>query len=96
MGPAARLGLHEGIRDRDVRVRPFPDADGALEERLLQSVDDKTLALIQRRRQSKRPKDRGWLLRRLLLAGDLLGLCCGYLLAAGASGTGGSGLCPIG
>jgi exopolysaccharide biosynthesis polyprenyl glycosylphosphotransferase len=92
LGPAGRLGLHEGVRDREVRVRRFPDADGALEERLLQSVDDKTFALIQRRRQSKRPRDRGWLLRRLLLAGDLLGLCCGYLLAAGASDTGGLGL----
>jgi exopolysaccharide biosynthesis polyprenyl glycosylphosphotransferase len=93
LGPAAaRLALHAWLRDRDVRERQGLHGDGALEERLLQSVDEGTFALIERRRQSRKSKDRGWLLRRLLLGGDLLGLCCGYLLAAVASGTAESGL----
>jgi exopolysaccharide biosynthesis polyprenyl glycosylphosphotransferase len=56
-----------------------------LERRLLQSVDDETLKLIQRRRQARRSKDRGWLLRRLLLAGDLLGLSLAFLFASVAA-----------
>jgi exopolysaccharide biosynthesis polyprenyl glycosylphosphotransferase len=60
-------------------------ADDGLERRLLQSVDDKTLKLIQRRRQARRSKDRGWLLRRLLLAGDLLGLSLAFLFASVAA-----------
>jgi exopolysaccharide biosynthesis polyprenyl glycosylphosphotransferase len=56
-----------------------------LERRLLQSVDDETLKLIQRRRQARRSKDRGWLLRRLLLAGDFVGLSLAFLFASVAT-----------
>src|SRR6266516_3865859 len=63
---AARLSLKKG--GRDVGLSPSR-ADGTWEERLLQSVDDETRELIARRRQSRKSKDRGWLLRRLLLAG---------------------------
>jgi len=80
---AARLSLKKG--GRDVGLSPSR-ADGTWEERLLQSVDDETRELIARRRQSRKSKDRGWLLRRLLLAGDLLGLSLGFVLAAVASG----------
>ena len=83
--PAAGPGLREGSRNRDVQVRTPSRVDELLEERLLQSVDDQTFALIMRRRQSRKPKDRGWLVRRLLLAGDVLGLSLGFLSAAGAS-----------
>ena len=68
-----------------MQVRTPSRVDELLEERLLQSVDDQTFALIMRRRQSRKPKDRGWLVRRLLLAGDVLGLSLGFLSAAGAS-----------
>ena len=65
------------------------DGNGRLEERLLQVVDERTLELLERRRQAARPKDRGWLVRRLLLAGDLLGLSLAFLLAAVLSHVGG-------
>ena len=44
-------------------------ANGRLEERLLQAVDDRTWQLLEHRRRARRPKDRGWLVRRLLLVG---------------------------
>jgi exopolysaccharide biosynthesis polyprenyl glycosylphosphotransferase len=59
---------------------------GRLEDRLLQSVDDRTFELLERRRRSRRPKGRRWLIRRLLLTGDLLGLSIGFVLGAIASG----------
>jgi exopolysaccharide biosynthesis polyprenyl glycosylphosphotransferase len=62
--------------------RVLSSADGELEKRLLASVDAQTFRLIERRRQSKGRKARGWLLRRLLLAGDLLGLSVAFLVAA--------------
>jgi exopolysaccharide biosynthesis polyprenyl glycosylphosphotransferase len=80
---AARLSLREGGRYPGISPSR---ADRTWEERLLRSVDDETLELIARRRQSRKSKDRGWLLRRLLLAGDLLGLSLGFVLAAVASG----------
>jgi exopolysaccharide biosynthesis polyprenyl glycosylphosphotransferase len=59
--------------------------DGRLEDRLLQAVDDRTWQLIEYRRQATRPKDRGWLVRRLLLVADLLGLSLAFLLSVGVS-----------
>ncbi len=87
--------LPPGVREAG-RDRPATDdgastythgaVDGRLAERLLEAVDDRTVELLERRRRAKRPKSRGWLLRRLLLAGDLLGLSVGFLLAAVVSG----------
>jgi exopolysaccharide biosynthesis polyprenyl glycosylphosphotransferase len=57
-------------------------AGDELERRLLQSVDDKTREMVKRRRRSKRPKGRRWLVRRLLLAADLLGLSLAFFLGA--------------
>jgi exopolysaccharide biosynthesis polyprenyl glycosylphosphotransferase len=53
-----------------------------LANRLAEAVDDRTFELLERRRRAKRLKDRGWLIRRLLLAGDLLGLSLAFSLAA--------------
>jgi exopolysaccharide biosynthesis polyprenyl glycosylphosphotransferase len=64
-------------------------ANSRLEERLMQAVDARTFELLERRRQLRRPKGRGWLVRRLLLAGDLLGLSLAFLLAAVVSQVGG-------
>ena len=68
-------------------LRSPADENGRLEQRLLQVVDDRTLELLERRRHEKRPKGRGWLLRRLLLGADLLGLSLAFLLAAVFAGT---------
>jgi exopolysaccharide biosynthesis polyprenyl glycosylphosphotransferase len=59
--------------------------DKGLADRLAAVVDDRTLELVERQRRARRPVGRGWLVRRLLLAGDLLGLSLGFLLAALAS-----------
>ena len=63
------------------------DGNGRLEERLLQVVDERTLELLERRRRKRRPKGRGWLVRRLLLLADLLGLSLAFLLSAALSET---------
>jgi exopolysaccharide biosynthesis polyprenyl glycosylphosphotransferase len=60
-------------------------ANARLEERLLQAVDDRTWQLLEHRRRTTRPKDRGWLVRRLLLVADLLGLSLAFLLSVGVS-----------
>jgi exopolysaccharide biosynthesis polyprenyl glycosylphosphotransferase len=65
------------------------DGNGRLEERLLQVVDERTYDLIERRRRAARPKSRSWLIRRLLLVADLLGLTLAFLLAALVSPSGG-------
>jgi exopolysaccharide biosynthesis polyprenyl glycosylphosphotransferase len=62
-----------------------PGAADGLEERLLQAIDDRTWELLEHRRRTQRPKDRGWLVRRLLLAADVLGLSLAILLSAGIS-----------
>ena len=62
-----------------------PGAAHGLEERLLQAIDARTWELLEYRRRTKKPKDRGWLVRRLLLAADVLGLSLAILLSASAS-----------
>lgn len=69
-------------RDNGLRTVTHRGFDGALAGRLAQTVDDRTFELLERRRRAKRPKRRGWLVRRLLLVGDLLGLSLAFLLAA--------------
>jgi exopolysaccharide biosynthesis polyprenyl glycosylphosphotransferase len=64
------------------------DGDKRLEERLFQVVDERTFELIERRRRASRPKGRSWLIRRLLLVADLLGLSLSFLLAAVVSSPG--------
>jgi exopolysaccharide biosynthesis polyprenyl glycosylphosphotransferase len=77
--------------DDGARTTAHGAVDGRLEERLLQAVDERTFELLERRRRTKRPKDRGWLVRRLLLLADLLGLSLAFLLAVGVSETFGLG-----
>jgi exopolysaccharide biosynthesis polyprenyl glycosylphosphotransferase len=86
-GRAARPTFRESGRDRSAidngaRTKTHRTVDGSLGDRLAEVVDDRTFDLLERRRRAKSPKGRGWLVRRLLLAGDLLGLSLGFLLAA--------------
>jgi exopolysaccharide biosynthesis polyprenyl glycosylphosphotransferase len=60
-------------------------AADVLEERLLQAIDDRTWELLEYRRRTKKLKDRGWLVRRLLLVADLLGLSLAFLLSVSIS-----------
>jgi exopolysaccharide biosynthesis polyprenyl glycosylphosphotransferase len=52
-------------------------APGALE--LVPAVDARTLAILERRRRTPIPKGRGWLMRRMLLAADVLGLVLAFV-----------------
>ena len=48
----------------------------------LAALDERTLEILERRRQARYPTSRGWLLRRLLLAADLAGVSLAFLLAS--------------
>jgi exopolysaccharide biosynthesis polyprenyl glycosylphosphotransferase len=76
------LRLSPGEARRNDRARPHSGwhGDDELERRLLQVVDDETREMVERRRRSRRPKGRRWLVRRLLLAADLLGLSIAFFL----------------
>lgn len=53
----------------------------ALEEELRAAVDARTLELVEQRRRGTAVKSRGWLVRRVLLAADLVGLTAALALA---------------
>ena len=50
-------------------------------DRLYDSLDDRTVELLHKRRSTGSNHGRGWLLRRTLLAADMLGLALAYALA---------------
>lgn len=79
----------ESVRVADEPRRAREDAD--LTEHLRSVVDDRTLAILERRSNAARPMDRGWLMRRLLLLADLLGLSLAILLANALDGHGSVG-----
>jgi exopolysaccharide biosynthesis polyprenyl glycosylphosphotransferase len=83
--PGAKHATRERVRIVDAPNPAYEAANGRLEDRLLQAVDDRTWELLEYRRRTKKPKDRGWLVRRLLLAADVLGLSLAILLSASVS-----------
>ena len=62
------------------------ETEAGAAERLMQVVDQRTREILERRRLAVWPKNRSWLLRRLLLSADLLALALAYLLALAISG----------
>ena len=52
-----------------------------LHDELRSTVDDRTLEIVDRRRRTAVVRGRGWLVRRLLLGADVLGLVAALLLA---------------
>src|SRR6266566_8696904 len=50
------------------------------------TIDDRTLEILERRRRTAVVKRRGWLVRRMLLLADLVGLATAFLIAELASG----------
>jgi exopolysaccharide biosynthesis polyprenyl glycosylphosphotransferase len=74
---ASRAAPHsEKARATDERA-----ARARLAHRLIDVVDDRTLEVLERRRLRRQPKSRSWLVRRLLLVADLIGLVVAFLLA---------------
>jgi len=57
----------------------------------LARVDDRTFELIRRRRTASRPIRRGWLMRRMLLAADVVGMTIAFAIASVASNAGAGG-----
>src|SRR5438874_9040919 len=58
-------------------------------EDVLASVDRRTLDILEHRRRSSLPHGRNWLVRRTLVAADLVGLGIAFLAASFATGAGG-------
>jgi exopolysaccharide biosynthesis polyprenyl glycosylphosphotransferase len=53
---------------------PSPDS--------LVTLDRRTLEILERRRSVERPMRRGWLMRRMLLVADVIGITCAFLAAS--------------
>jgi exopolysaccharide biosynthesis polyprenyl glycosylphosphotransferase len=62
--------------------------DASLHDKLASVVDERTLEIVARRRRTSAVKGRGWLVRRMLLLADLVGLTAAFLLAELAFGPG--------
>jgi exopolysaccharide biosynthesis polyprenyl glycosylphosphotransferase len=74
-----------------VTIAGSAEASSALvAEQLTSLLDDRTREIIERRRNGNRLMNRGWLLRRMLLAADVLGLSLAFLGAEILLGTGGA------
>jgi exopolysaccharide biosynthesis polyprenyl glycosylphosphotransferase len=55
------------------------------------SIDERTLEILDHRRRTAVVRRRGWLIRRMLLLADILGLGCAFLLAELVSGAASTG-----
>jgi exopolysaccharide biosynthesis polyprenyl glycosylphosphotransferase len=53
----------------------------AIYEEIAAGLDDRTLEILERRRKTARIRRRGWLVRRMLLAADLVGLVVAFVVA---------------
>jgi exopolysaccharide biosynthesis polyprenyl glycosylphosphotransferase len=53
----------------------------ALYDEMTQTVDERTLEIIERRRRTAVVRRRGWLVRRALMAADVIGLLVAFVLA---------------
>jgi exopolysaccharide biosynthesis polyprenyl glycosylphosphotransferase len=73
MNATERAALHEGF---------------ALYGEMTATVDERTLEIVERRRRTAVIRGRGWLVRRMLLAADLLGLAAAFLAAELTLGSG--------
>ena len=50
-------------------------------DQIASAMDDRTLEILERRRSTSTVHRRGWLVRRMLLAADLLGLTVAFIAA---------------
>ena len=57
-----------------------------IHDEMAATVDDRTLEILERRRRTAVVKRRGWLVRRMLLLADVVGLLTAFLLAEWLSG----------
>jgi exopolysaccharide biosynthesis polyprenyl glycosylphosphotransferase len=64
-----------------VTHQPSVPQDLQLQEELRATVDERTLQILDRRRRTAVIRRRGWLVRRMLLAADVLGLVSALLVA---------------
>jgi exopolysaccharide biosynthesis polyprenyl glycosylphosphotransferase len=55
--------------------------NAALYDEVSAVVDERTLEILERRKSSTRARRRGWLVRRMLLAADFVGLTVAFMLA---------------
>ncbi len=62
------------------------DSGAALYEEMTATVDARTLEIVEQRRRTARIKRRGWLVRRMLLVADLIGLMIAFSVAELAFG----------
>jgi exopolysaccharide biosynthesis polyprenyl glycosylphosphotransferase len=74
--PHAGTVLDARARDATASRAELPAPDG-----LLDNVDPRTLDIVARRRRRNRMRRRGWLVRRLMVVADLVGLVSAFALS---------------
>ena len=77
------------------KAHPEPVLGSAFERQLIGSINERTRSILDRRSADRPYKRRGWLVRRTLLAADVVGLTAAFLVAeafAGEAGLLGGGL----
>ena len=76
----AERGQETPLTGRPTPAHTTGDLAGA-QPNLLMGADDRTLAILEHRRQTGGMRRRGWLVRRALLLADVLGLAFAFLVA---------------
>jgi exopolysaccharide biosynthesis polyprenyl glycosylphosphotransferase len=73
-----------------------PLRGGGLQHELAALLDDRTLDILERQRRARPIWRRGWLIRRALLAADVLGLALAFLVAQVVVGSDGAAIDRVG
>ena len=75
-GRALREGGTMSIAHREALVEAVAGYD-----EITAALDEKTMAILEHRRKTAVVKRRGWLIRRLLLLADVVGLSVAFIIA---------------
>ena len=93
IGPDIKIGqTSTAVAGENGQVSALPSAAAAFEEPNAAQITSKTLEILERRRLFPVRGHRGWLVRRLLLLADILGIALAFLLAQLLFGRGGGSL----
>src|SRR5205823_3652247 len=76
-----RRDLRKGEKQMNATERAALLQSAALFDETVAAVDERTLDILDRRRRTAVVRRRGWLVRRALLAADVLGLAFAFLIA---------------
>jgi exopolysaccharide biosynthesis polyprenyl glycosylphosphotransferase len=80
-GPSGEAPIAPSTRLRNATEQRALSQAAALYDEMVALVDERTLDILERRRKTATIRRRGWLIRRVLLLADLVGLVLAFALA---------------